>query len=154
MITHLYLPVQTVMLHSLQVILYMTYSTSTFTMGHQTKDHTSITWSVTTTSTTSHIMKQVKCMLMVTIFWCDHQYQRQAGNHKARNIAGLKGYENHVQECSWLMFWIPDTSQKVILPPSLDGNLKHSHSTRPLSTTSLKTLMSGVWHKFSQQANR
>lgn len=154
MITSLYLPVQTVMLYFLQVMLHMTYSTSTFTMGHQKKDHTSITWSVTTISTTSHIMKQVKCILMVTIFWCDHQYRRQAGDHKARNIPGLKAYDNHVQECSWLMFWIPDTSQKVILLPSLDGNIKHSHSTGPRNTTGLKSLMSGVWHKFYQQANR
>lgn len=154
MITPFYLPVQTVMLHFLQVMLYMTYSTSTFTTGHQKKDHTSITWSVTTTSTTSHIMKQVKCMLMVTIFWCDHQYRRQAGNHKARNIPGLKVYDNHVQKCPWLMFWKPDTSQKAILLPSLDGNIKHSHSTGPRSTTSLKYLMSGVWHKFCQHAKR
>jgi hypothetical protein len=101
MITPLYLPVQTVMLHFLQVMLYMTYSTSTSTMGHQKKDHTSITWSVTTTSTTSHIMKQVKCILMVTVCWCDHQYQGQTGHHKARNIPGRKVYG---KPCSRMFF--------------------------------------------------
>jgi hypothetical protein len=111
MIAPLYLPVHRVMLQFLQVILYMTYSTSTFTMGHQKRDHTSTTWSVTTTSTTSHIMKQVNMhadghnILVgspILRLAGDHNILvgspilRLAGDHKFRNIPRLKVYDNHV----------------------------------------------------------